>query len=232
MGYDDPVLRRTDEEMIAEAYDWSSPVMAGITIESLKERGWQRLALPPPHEYAPHAEGNFPTPSGKVELMASLAAGGDFVLPLFRCGSNEHQPGSPFDPLPCYAPPFENRDPRFPLTILTPKTHAYINSNYANLPFHRRVQGEATLLMNPADAAARGITDGCEVQVFNETGSFVVPVALKDATPPGVVVCPQGAWRQHARAAATSNSVITPRFSDLGRATSFSNVAVDVRPKP
>jgi hypothetical protein len=41
----------------------------------------------------PHAVGNFLTPSGKCEFKASMAAGGNFVLPLFRQGSNEFQAG-------------------------------------------------------------------------------------------------------------------------------------------
>ena len=90
----------------------------------------QRLAVPPPDEYAPHAQGGFPTASGKVEFLASAAAGGNFVVPLFRQGSNDHQPGQPVDPLPHYIPPRENAqgDPslaaRFPLNLLTPKSHA------------------------------------------------------------------------------------------------------------
>ena len=41
--------------------------------------GWARLRLPGPDEYAPHAEGGFPTPSGKVEFVSSVAAGGNFI---------------------------------------------------------------------------------------------------------------------------------------------------------
>jgi peptide/nickel transport system ATP-binding protein len=44
-----------------------------------------------PCRYLPHAEGHFPTPSGKVEFKTSLT--NNMVLPLFRQGSNEFQPG-------------------------------------------------------------------------------------------------------------------------------------------
>ena len=65
-----------------------------------------RLNLPPADQYAPHAEGNLPTPSGKAELRSSIAEqGGNFVLPLFRQGSAEYQPGGTVEPLPYYVPP-------------------------------------------------------------------------------------------------------------------------------
>ena len=38
--------------------------------------------------------GGFPTPSGRVELKASMAEGGDFVVSVFREGYDEHQSGA------------------------------------------------------------------------------------------------------------------------------------------
>lgn len=236
MGYHDQVFRRTDEEMIADAFDWSHPSMAGITIDSLKENGWQRLNLPSADSYAPHAEGNFPTPSGKVELVSSLAQSGNFVLPVWRQGSNEHQPGQFVDPVPCYIPPQEsspadsNIEKEFPFSLLTPKSHAYLNSSYANLPFQRRAQRDPVLFINPSDATERGIVDGQDVRVFNDRGEFTVAARLDDSLPRGVVVCPVGNWRQHSPTLATQGAVNSSRFADLGNAPTFSDTAVDVRP--
>jgi anaerobic selenocysteine-containing dehydrogenase len=234
MGFDDPVFRRTDAEMIDEAFDWSHPSMAGITVDSLKEKGWQRLAVPSPDEYAPHAQGGFPTASGKVEFVASAAAGGNFVAPLFRQGSNDHQPGQPVDPLPHYIPPRESfeTDPalasKYPLNLLTPKSHAYINSSFGSQEFHRRVQKEPTLVIHPDDAAARGITEGAEVQVFNDRGRFTVLAKLDPTLLPGVVVTAMGSWRKHSRTGATLASVNPTTFADLGNAPTFSDTLVEV----
>jgi anaerobic selenocysteine-containing dehydrogenase len=116
--------------MMAEAFDWSAPAMAGITLESLRQSGWARLSLPPADQYAPHAEGNFPTPSGKVEFRSSIAEqAGNFVLPLFRQGSEEYQPGGAVDPLPHYVPPRETADAGYRLNLISPKSHAYLNSS-------------------------------------------------------------------------------------------------------
>jgi anaerobic selenocysteine-containing dehydrogenase len=234
MGFDDPLFKRSDEEMIAEAFDWSHPNMEGITVESLKARGWQRLNVPPAEEYAPHAEGNFRTPSGKTEFVASAAAGGNFVVPLFRQGSNDHQPGQPVDPVPHYIAPRESvradpeRAARFPLNLLTPKSHAYLNSSYANHAHQRSVQKEPSVVIHPDDAAARGITDGMPVRVFNDRGEFTVQAKLDTAVQQGVVVSSLGGWRKHSLAGATLAAVNSTRFADLGNAPTFSDTLVDV----
>jgi len=63
MGFDEPCFAESDESMAANAFVASHPRMAGIDWTTLKTQGWQRLNVPSP--YAPFAEGNFPTPSGK-----------------------------------------------------------------------------------------------------------------------------------------------------------------------
>ncbi|KQT90785.1 molybdopterin oxidoreductase [Marmoricola sp. Leaf446] len=232
MGFEEPCFRRTDEEMVAEAFDWSAPAMAGITIESLQERGWQRLNVPPADEYAPHAEGGFPTPSGKVEFVSSVAAGGNFVVPLFRQGSNDHQSGAPVDPLPHYIGPNEGRDSelaaRFPLNLLSPKAHAFINSSYGNLARHRRVQKEPVLLINPEDAGERDIEDGATVRVFNDRGAFTVRAKVDASVMPGVTVSSLGHWRKHSIDLATPASLNPTAFADLGNAPTFSDTLVEV----
>src|SRR4029450_5513613 len=139
--------QRSDEEMAVDAVDWESPALQGITMDLLKEKGWARLNVGTPETYAPHATGNFLTPSGKCEFKASMAAGGNFVLPLFRQGSNEFQAGEPVDPLPHYIAP---REPGgtgdFPLTLLSPKSHGFLNSSFADRPAQQRVQGAGTVL--------------------------------------------------------------------------------------
>ncbi|MCO7237796.1 molybdopterin-dependent oxidoreductase [Aeromicrobium sp. CnD17-E] len=237
MGFDDdPIFTRTDEQMIAEAFDWSAPAMEGITVASLKEKGWARLNVPSPDEYAPHREGNFRTPSGKTEFLSSAAAGGNFVVPLFRQGSNDHQPGQPVDPLPHYIPPREttSADPdlaaRYPLNLISPKSHAFINSSYANIEFHQKVQKPATLIINPDDAAERGIENGAVVRAFNDRGSVELLAKVDASTMPGVTVCYVGHWRSDSLGLATLSSLNPTRFADLGNAPTFSDTLIEVAP--
>jgi anaerobic selenocysteine-containing dehydrogenase len=231
MGFTAECFTRTDEQMLAEAFDWSAPAMAGISLESLRRTGWARLNLPSADEYAPHAEGSLPTPSGKTEFRSSIAEqAGNFVIPLFRQGSNEFQPGGMIDPLPHYVPPRETADAGYRLNLISPKSHAYLNSSAGDQPAQRRVQGEQAVTVHPQDAAARGIADGQYVRVFNDRGQFAALARVTDEVARGVVMAPMGAWPKNAKGHATVNAVSPFVFADLGNAPTFSDTRVEIEP--
>ena len=228
MGFDDAALLRTDEELLRDSYDWSAPAMEGITLESLRETGWARLNLPGPDEYRPHAEGNFPTPSGRTEFRSgALEAMGNFVVNLFRQLSDDHQPGGTVDPLPHYIGPRENAEVH-PLNLLSPKPHAYINSSAGDQERQKRIQGEQTLTIHPADAESRGISSGQYVAVHNDRGRFVALAKISDEVAPGVVVCPLGTWPKNSKEGNTVGAVNPFAFADRGTAPTFSDTRVEV----
>jgi anaerobic selenocysteine-containing dehydrogenase len=234
MGFDDRQWQRSDEEMAVDALDWANPALQGITIDLLKEKGWARLNVGTPETYAPHANGNFLTPSGKCEFKASMAAGGNFVLPLFRQGSNEFQAGEPVDPLPTYILPNESPATnarlaaQYPLNIISPKSHAFLNSSYGNLPGQLHHAGEQFVLVNPKDALARNVGEGSPVRIFNVRGSFEAIAKVSSDVMPGVVVAPMGYWRSLSRTGATVNALNPSAFADLGRAPTFSDTLVEI----
>lgn len=236
MGFDDPFFQRSDRQMIEEAMDWSHPLMQGITLEGLRRTGYARLNLPSAEEYAPHRDGGFLTPSGKCEFKASMAEGGDFVLPLFRQGSEEFQSGTPIDPLPHYIPPNESAASNpglageFPLNLISPKNHAFLNSTYGNLPQQLHHAGEQALTLNPADARERNIGEGMPVEVRNARGSFQAIARISEDVMPGVVVAPMGHWRRGSRGEATVQAVNSGAFADMGRGPTFSDNLVEVAP--
>jgi anaerobic selenocysteine-containing dehydrogenase len=229
VGLEDPWFDLTDEEQLVAGLDWSVPQMEGITLERLKQEGFARLNLPPAGEYAPHRDGGFPTPSGKVELAASMAAGGNFVAPLFRQGVAANQDGSPVDRLPTYRPPQEvGVDPSYPLALVSPKAHAFLNSQYANMDKQIRQQGRQRCVIHPDDAAARGISDGVAVRVFNGRASVQARAKVSDVATPGVVLMPMGHWPGESDGGLAVNALNSTRFADIGRAPTFSDTAVQV----
>jgi anaerobic selenocysteine-containing dehydrogenase len=234
MDVDDPFFFRSDDEIMRDSMDWTSPAMQGVTIELLESQGWARLNLPASDVYAPHAEGHFPTPSGKVELKASMAAGGNFVLPTFRQGSNDHQDGRPVPALPTYQPPRESglaaaaAATPYPLAMMSPKSHAFLNSSYGNLRRQAAREGEQKIFINPTDAGMRGIRSDDVVRVYNERGSFVAVAKVGDEAMPGVVVAPMGHWLASSRAQATPAALNPTALADLGRAPTFSDNRVEV----
>jgi len=234
MGLDDPHWSRSDEDMALDALDWTNPALQGITMDLLKEKGWARLNVGTPETYLPHAEGNFLTPSGKCEFKASMAAGGNFVLPLFRQGSDEFQPGDSINPLPGYTPSREKPAARaggsgkYPLNVISPKSHAFLNSSYGNLPGQLHHAGEQVVLVNPVDARGRNIGDGSPVRIFNDRGGVEAVAKVTDDVMPGVIVAPMGYWRSLSRAGATINALNPAAYADLGRAPVFSDTLVEM----
>lgn len=235
MGIEDPSFYRTDDEMIEASLDWTNPVLQGITLEDVKAKGYARLTVPPASDWAPHRDGNFPTPTGKCEFKSTITGGGNFVVPLFRQGYNGDQDGTPVDPLPHYIPPNENPQTtpelakRYPLSLISPKSHAFLNSNYGNLPAQTAQAGEEqTVFLHPDDAEQRGIVAGAPIRVFNDRGAFEAFATLSPDVMPGVVMAPSGYWHRSNRKGATVHALTPPAFADLGRAPTFSDVLVQV----
>lgn len=234
MGFRDDYWDRTDEEMLLDFYDWSAPQLKGITLDLLKERGYMRLNVGLPNGRAPHAKGNFPTPSGKCEFKSSLAEKGNFVIPVWRSMYDGLQPGDPVDPLPDYIPPHESKASapklaqRFPLSIVSPKPHAFLNTQYANETPKQQRQGQQKVFIHPGDAAARAIHTGDLVRVFNDRGSFEAPAELTEDVMPGLIMANVGYWLNANRSDTTVNSISSDVSSEMGNAGSFSDNLVEV----
>ncbi len=214
MGFDEPCFAESDDSMAANAFVADHPRMAGIDWTRLKTHGWQRLNVPSP--YAPFAEGNFPTPSGKCEFYSES---------LRRQG---------LDPLPTYTPPRESAlsDPalarRFPLAMLSPPARNALNSTFGGLPVFLETEKTPWLDIDAADAAARGIGDGDKVRVYNDRGALVVTARITDRTRPGVVVAPSIWWRKLSPDGTNANMVTGQALTDMGRAATFYDVLVEV----
>ena len=236
MGFDDPYWDMTDDEMLEEFYDWNSPQLKGITLPLLKEQGFIRLNVGDPDKRAPHANGNFKTPSGKCEFKASAAENGNFVVPVWRSMYEAMQPAEPIDAVPDYLPP--NKSPqsnpelakRYPLNIVSPKPHAFLNTQYANEPVQQRRQGEQTLLIHPQDAAARNIQSGTYVRVFNDRGSAEARAELSEDVMPGLVLSSVGHWPSLNRGGTSINAISADNHCSLGQAGTYSDNLVEVRP--
>jgi anaerobic selenocysteine-containing dehydrogenase len=234
MGFDDAYWDMTDDEMLLEFYDWDSPQLQGITLDLLKEKGYMRLNVGDPDKRVPHAEGNFKTPSGKCEFKSSAAANGNFVVPVWRSMYEGMQPGEPIDPLPDYIPPFEspgsNPDlaKRYPLSIVSPKPHAFLNTQYGNEERQRNRQGEQKILIHPTDARQRNIGNGTVVRVFNDRGAFEGLAELSDDLMPGLVMANVGYWPSLNRSGTSVNSISSDKHCTFGQAGSYSDNLVEV----
>jgi anaerobic selenocysteine-containing dehydrogenase len=216
LGLDHPCLRETDEEMARQALDWTDPKLAGITFEQLERECSVRLRVPDP--YAPFAQGGFPTPSGKCELVS---------VSLERAGS---------DPLAGYTPPRESaasapeRARKYPLAFISPPAHHFLNSTFSAQPAFVRRESQPFLTLHPEDAEARGIRDGQQVRTFNDRGSFLATARVSPAARPGVVVGLSIWWPKMCPGGRNANAVTGQELTDLGEGATFYDALVEVAP--
>jgi len=229
-GFEEDNFKWSDSECLEHYVDWDAPACEGIDLEYLRQHGFARLKVGTPDDRVPHKEGNFPTETGKC--MLAVPGAKNFVAGPFRQMYEGFQPGEDLDPLPDYTPPRESpaSNPllaeKFPLNIVSPKSHGFLNSCYANMEQKIKGQGEQFVLINIADAQPRGITDGDRVQVTNGRGTFKAVARITDDVNQGIVVASLGYWRQLNDG--TVNSISSAEFTDMGHAPSFSDNLVEV----
>ena len=201
MGFTDPCFADDDETMARGAFR-PDVVDPGL----MRERGWVKLNIAD----APFANGGFPTSSGKA-----LADAPGLGVP---------------DHLPNYESVLSTPElaTRFPLAMISPPARHFMNSTFVNIASLRAAEREPLLEMHPMDAAARGITAGSVVRVFNDRGEYRCKAALNDRARPGVVNGLGVWWRKYGLAGTNVNQLTHQRLTDLGRAPSFYDCLVEV----
>jgi len=213
MKLDAPELYDSDETIARQVLDSGHPSLAGIRFEELKARGWMRLNYPDP--FVPFAN-NFPTASGKLEFVSDRMA----------------QAG--LDPVAGYTPSHEisQRDTglacKYPLALITPADHYFLNSIFANVPRQRKRSGVPTLLIHPDDALPRCISTGDEVRVANARGAFFAVTEVTDRVRPGVVASTKGKWPVNSKEGATISATVDVRDSDMGNGAVYHDNRVRV----
>jgi anaerobic selenocysteine-containing dehydrogenase len=214
LGFDEPCLRESDEDIARNALRRDHPHAQGIDWDTLRASGWQRLNVAA--AYAPFAQGNFPTPSGKCEFYSES---------LRREG---------IDPLPTFTPPRESvaSNPalaaRFPLAMISPPARHALNSSFANLPTFLESEQTPHLEIHPDDAVARGIDNGDPVRVFNDRGALTLTARVTERSRPGVVVALSIWWRKLSPDGTNANMVTGQALTDMGRAATFYDCLVEV----
>ena len=188
--------RRTADEWVAELYDrtrrrvaalgvrlpdWPELVAAGrVDLPDLERPGKPIELLrknPAAHP--------LPTPSGLLEIYSTTIAGFGY-------------PDCP--PHPTWLEPSEwlgsAAPQRFPLALISGQPERRLHSQFDNGAHSRagKIAGREPVLLNPADAGARGIRNGDVVRLFNDRGQCLAGAVLSDEIRPGVVRLSTGAW--------------------------------------
>jgi anaerobic selenocysteine-containing dehydrogenase len=111
----------------------------------------------------------------------------------------------------------------YPLALISPALATQISSTFGQLR-----SAPAVLEMSRADAAARGISDGDAIRIFNEHGEVHCTAKIEADVRDGVCVLPKGLWRKHTANGFTSNALIPPRYADLAGQAAWNDARVQV----
>lgn len=125
------------------------------------------------------------TPSGRIELFSETIASFDY----------DDCRGHPmwFDKQEWLG---SAQARKFPLHLVSnqPKTRLHSQLDNGKTSQDAKVSGREIVRINPEDAAARKISEGDIVRLFNDRGACLAAVALTEGIRPGVVELPTGAW--------------------------------------
>ena len=200
MGFDDPCLRESEDDMIRTLLDSDHPFVKGITLEQLDREHSVRLNIASDGQpFLPFANGGFGTPSGKCEFHAHTLS---------------------------YLPPVESRlgaqelRSKYPLEMISAKSHDSMNSTFGNQS--SAINQTSRLFLHQQDALRRGILTGDRVQMFNDRGSCILVADVNGAVREGVVWAPSVRWGRNV------NALTSDRLTDMGGGPTFYSCLVEV----
>jgi anaerobic selenocysteine-containing dehydrogenase len=209
MGFTEACFDDREDELIDQALKTNHPWFAGITRERLEIEGHVPLNLPvdAAGDVLPFSTAEwFRTPSGRGELV----------------------------PVPVFTAPTESRanaaEGAYPLEFLPRKADNYMNSTFANIPLHQRMESRTAgvLEMHGTDAAARAIVTGDEVEVFNGRGSIALKALVNAQVGVGVVAARLD-WNKLSAGGGNVNVLTSETLTDIGGGPTFYSTLVEVR---
>jgi anaerobic selenocysteine-containing dehydrogenase len=209
MGFAEKCFLDGDDELIDQALDTKHPWFAGMTRERLEREGHVALQLPvdAAGETLPFSTAEwFRTPSGRGELT----------------------------PVPVFRAPTESRahaaEGAYPLEFLPRKADNFMNSTFANLAGHRKMEARTAgvLEMHATDAVARAIVTGDAVEVFNARGSLALKALVNTQVSAGVVAARLD-WNKLSDGGGNVNALTSETLTDIGGGPTFYSTLVQVR---
>ena len=206
MGFTESCFHDSVDDLIDQALEAAST--GGITRQDLETK--KSIRLKP----ASFADGVFSTPSGKIEFYSStLEAAGVDALPTFHAPDESRRGAAAHT---------------FPLEFLPRKADNFMNSTFANLPGHQKMESPGLVFMHASDAGSRQIVDTDWVEIYNARGTIRLRARIDGSVPEGVVAASLN-WNKLSDGGNNVNALTSERLTDLGRGATFYSTLVEVR---
>jgi len=204
LGYDDPMFDDSDTVLMDAAIDNSDPRLEGNRASSLPT---DRAFLMNAQSQQEVMMCNTVTPgtaSGKVELFSQAL-------------EDKYGFG-----VPRYHPANKDR----PFTVISPSSRKRTNATFGN---NAASTGVEIVEINPEDAKAAGIEEGCLLTLENDMGSVTLKAKITTATRAGVLYTPKGAWLSTSETGRTVNALICADIkSDIVDGACYNETFVDI----
>jgi len=175
LGYEE-YYKGGEDGFIDLILDSGHDSIKGITRAKLKEGALPLTFIP---ELDQEFDLPFSTPSGKIELYSEALVEDGQALPVFLA------------PLET---PLKPASSRYPLAFIQGHSRFRTHSMFANVESLLEMNPEPTAEINPADAAARDISDDEMVTVFNDRARTTLKARITESVRPGVINIMQGWW--------------------------------------
>lgn len=202
-GFDGPLFKQTDHELMDAAIDASDPRL----------NGHRPSQLPTDSALLMNSTNNEPvsmcntvkpaTVSGKVELFSKeLEQKFGFGIPRYDPVSSD-----------------------FPLVLISPSSSKRTNATFGSDPASASAEH---IEIHPEDAKLRGIVDGVQLRTWNNLGEVTLIAKVTDAVPAGVVYSAKGTWLNTSNTGQTVNALISADIkTDIMQGACYNDTFVD-----
>lgn len=198
---------KTNEAFLDDEFTEEMKQLFGITHWSDLLDGPKQALLPA----SAWQERNFATPSGKYELISTVAR--DNQLPQMAV----YSPGS--------------KEVVYPLRLLSPHFQHGINSQFINLDWLGCSSNPTTVFLHALTAARKDIVSGQMIRIFNANGELIARAELSPEVPIDIVLIYHN-WTQKNNACI--NALVDGKLTDMGelrtgaKGMAFYDVFVDI----
>ena len=111
----------------------------------------------------------------------------------------------------------------YPLSLISPASRHTISSTLGELR-----PNIVKLKIHPDDAAARSISEGDPVRIFNAQGEVHCEATVSPEVRPGTVSLPKGLWARSTYNGSTANALAPDTLADMGGGACFNDARVQV----
>ncbi|MEM6463470.1 MAG: molybdopterin-dependent oxidoreductase [Pseudomonadota bacterium] len=203
-GFNDPIFSETDRELMDQAFDGTDPRMQGYRPSEMPLDRALEMTMPQGDDLIMCATVFPATASGKIELFS------DDLESRFGYG----------------VPRYETVSRGFPLVLISPSSDKRTNATFGGCEASAEPE---YVEINPADAEARGLTDGAMAIVKNDLAEVSLRVRISDGVRPGVLYSPKGTWLHTSSTGHTVNALISAATrTDIEDGACYNETFVDI----